>query len=132
MLAGIHHTTQKHNSSQCHRPRIYEQKNRNFEQINSMDETNGNFDPCNSRNGWASRLHELHESKFSFVTRIEFIRSKFSNFSAHVSGLRTGPAGADNHNSSPSASRLIPYRIAIRLSGPAGETITTRRHVPIT
>ena len=34
-----------------------------------------------------SRLHELHESKFSFVSRIEFIRSKLSNFSAHVSGV---------------------------------------------
>ena len=33
-----------------------------------------------------SRLHELHESKFPFVSRIEFIRSKLSNFSAHVSG----------------------------------------------
>ena len=31
-----------------------------------------------------SRLHELHESKFPFVSRIEFIRSKLSNFSAHV------------------------------------------------
>ena len=34
-----------------------------------------------------SRLHELHESKFPFVTRIEFIRSKFSIFSAYVSGV---------------------------------------------
>ena len=34
-----------------------------------------------------SRLHELHESKFPFVSRIEFIRSKLSNFSAYVSGL---------------------------------------------
>ena len=33
-----------------------------------------------------SRLHELHESKCPFVSRIEFIRSKLSNFSAHVSG----------------------------------------------
>ena len=29
----------------------------------------------------------LHESKFPFVSRIEFIRSKLSNFSAHVSGV---------------------------------------------
>ena len=33
------------------------------------------------------RLHELHESKFPFVSRIEFIRSKLSNFSAHVYGV---------------------------------------------
>ena len=38
-------------------------------------------------NGWTSRLHELHDSKFPFVTRIEFIRSKLSHFSAHVSGV---------------------------------------------
>ena len=37
-----------------------------------------------------SRLHELHESKFPFVTRIEFIRSKLSNCSAHVSGDSAG------------------------------------------
>ena len=34
-----------------------------------------------------SRLHELHESKFPFVSRIKFIRSKLSNFSAHASGI---------------------------------------------
>ena len=34
-----------------------------------------------------SRLHEKHESKFSFVSRIKFIRSKLSNFSAHVYGV---------------------------------------------
>ena len=34
----------------------------------------------------SSRLHEFHESKFPFVSRIEFIRSKLSNFSAHVYG----------------------------------------------
>ena len=40
-----------------------------------------------------SRLHELHESEFPFVSRIEFIRSKVSNFSAHVSGVTdTAPA----------------------------------------
>ena len=32
-----------------------------------------------------SRLHGMHESKFAFVSRIEFFRSKLSNFSAHVS-----------------------------------------------
>ena len=34
-----------------------------------------------------SSLHELHEPNLPFVSRIEFIRSKFSNFSAHVSGV---------------------------------------------
>ena len=40
-------------------------------------------------NGWepAVYIHELHESKFPFVSRIEFIRSKLSNFSAHVYGV---------------------------------------------
>ena len=53
-----------------------------------MRETNGNFDSCNScKRLVPSRLHELHESKFPFVSRIEFIRSKHSNFSAHVSGV---------------------------------------------
>ena len=51
-------------------------------------ETNGNFDSCNSCNLLGtSRLHELHESKFPFVSRIEFIRSKLSNFSDHVYGV---------------------------------------------
>ena len=56
-----------------------------------MRETNGNFDSCNScERLFPSRLHELHESKFPFVPRIEFIRSKLSNFSAHVSGVNDG------------------------------------------
>ena len=59
------------------RPRIHEQNNwKVFERINSMRETNRNFDSCNSR--IPSRLHELHESKLLFVSRIKFIRSKFS------------------------------------------------------
>ena len=59
-----------------------------FERINSIRETNGNFDSCNScKRLVPSRLHELHESKFPFVSRIEFIRSKLSNFSAHVYGV---------------------------------------------
>ena len=29
----------------------------------------------------------MHESKFPFVSRIEFIHSKLSNFSAHVYGV---------------------------------------------
>ena len=48
-----------------------------FERINLIRVTNGNFDSCNlCKRLVPSRLHELHESKFPFVTRIEFIRSK--------------------------------------------------------
>ena len=37
-----------------------------FERINSIRETIGNFDSCNSCKGWEPcRLHELHESKFT-------------------------------------------------------------------
>ena len=53
-----------------------------------------NFDSCNScKRLRTSRLHELHESKFMFVSRIEFIHSKLSNLSAHVSGAITTAAG---------------------------------------
>ena len=38
-------------------------------------------------------MSELHESKFPFLSRIEFIRSKLSNFSAHVSGVDALVAG---------------------------------------
>ena len=53
-----------------------------------MRETNISFDSYNSceRLG-TSRLHELHESKLLFVSRIEFIRTKLSNFSVYVSGV---------------------------------------------
>ena len=56
-----------------------------------MRVVNGNLDSCNSckRQG-TSRLHELYESKFPFVTRIEFILSKLSKLSAHVSGVSVG------------------------------------------
>ena len=44
--------------------------------------------------GWQrSRLHELHESKLLVVSRIEFICSKLSNFSTHVSGSPVRHAG---------------------------------------
>ena len=46
-----------------------------------------------SRKIRTSRLHELHESKFPFVSRIEFIRSKLSNFSAHVHGVIVSMVG---------------------------------------
>ena len=53
-----------------------------------MRETSGNFDSYNScKRLVPSLLHEMHGSKFPFVTRIEFIRSKLSNFSAHVYGV---------------------------------------------
>ena len=58
-----------------------------LERINSIRETNRSFDSCNScKRLVPSRLHELHESKLLFVSRIEFIRSKLSNFPAHVPG----------------------------------------------
>ena len=64
------------------------EKFESFKRINSIRETNKNFDSCNScKRLVPSRSHELHESKFPFVSRIEFIRSKLSNFSAHVSGV---------------------------------------------
>ena len=67
-------------------PRIHEQKNRTD---NSIRETNGNFGSCNScKRLVSSRLHELHDSKFPLISRMEFIRSKLSNFSAHVSRVR--------------------------------------------
>ena len=69
-------------------PGYMSRKIRKFRRINSIRETNGNFDSCNScKRLVPSRLHELHESKFPFVSRIEFIRSKLSNFSAHVYGV---------------------------------------------
>ena len=69
-------------------PDTWAEKFESLERINSMRETNKSFDACNSCK-WLvpSRLHELHESKLLFVSRIEFIRSKLSNFSAHVSGV---------------------------------------------
>ena len=79
-------------------PDTWAEKFESFERINSIRETNGNFDSCNScKRLGTSRLHELHESKFPFVSRIEFIRSKLSNFSAHVSGVTESPrlAGQD-------------------------------------
>ena len=42
-----------------------------------------------------SRLHDLHDSKFLCVTRIEFIRSKLSISSAHVSGVCDSKCGTD-------------------------------------
>ena len=75
-LAGTaaHGTSAKANIDPGYMSRQFE----SFERINSIRVTNGNFDSCNSCK-WlgTSRLHDLHQSKFSFVTRIEFIRSIF-------------------------------------------------------
>ena len=69
-------------------PYTWAEKFESFEPINSIRETIGNFDSCNScKRLVSSRLHEMNESKFSFVSRIEFFRSKLSNFSAHVYGV---------------------------------------------
>ena len=46
----------------------------------------------------SSSLHELDESKLPFVSRIEFIRSKICDFSAHVSDAR-GEASTRRHYS---------------------------------
>ena len=75
-------------------PDTWAEKFESFERINSIRETNGNFDPCNScKRLVSSRLHESHKSKFPFVSRIEFIRSKLSNFSPHVSGVTVAVFG---------------------------------------
>ena len=68
-------------------PDTWAEQIESFERINSIRETNRNFDSCAPcKQLGTSRLHQLHESKFTFVSRIEFIRSKLSNLSAHVSG----------------------------------------------
>ena len=65
-----------------HRPRIHKQKKiESFKRINSIRETNGNFDSCNTgKRLRTSRLHELHESKFPFVSRTELSHWKLSIF----------------------------------------------------
>ena len=69
-------------------PDTWAEKFEIFQRINSVCETNGSFDSCNScKRLVPSRLHELHDSKLPFVSRIESIRSKLSIFSAHVSGI---------------------------------------------
>ena len=61
--------------------RYMSRKIESLERINYIRETNGSFDSCNSCKLLVpSRLHELHEWKLSFVSRIEFFRSKLSNF----------------------------------------------------
>ena len=54
-------TTARQVSNTAYMDRKFE----SFERINSIRETNGNFDSCNScKRLGTSRLHELHESKF--------------------------------------------------------------------
>ena len=92
-------------------PVYMSRKFESFERINSIRETNGNFDSRNScKRLGISRLHELHESKFPFVSRIEFIRSKLSNFSAHVYGatVRGWVAGVRARSRHTSEERYFP------------------------
>ena len=64
------------------------EKFRSLERIHLICEISGSFDSCDScKRLVPSRLHESHESKLPFVSRIKFIRSKLSIFSAHVSGV---------------------------------------------
>ena len=57
------------------------EKFESLKRINSIRETNGSFRLCNScKRLVPSRLHKVHESKLAFVTCIEFIRYKLSNF----------------------------------------------------
>ena len=60
------------------------EKFESLERMNSICETNGKFvlTYVTHVNGQG-----LHESKLPFVSRIAFIRSKLSNFSAQVSGV---------------------------------------------
>ena len=92
-----------------------------FERINSIRETNGNH-----VNGWGtSRLHELYESKFPFVSGIEFIRSKLSNFPAHVYGVGGSYNRRPEHPISAGGRRgfcfVATSRIICMASGPRGD-----------
>ena len=80
-------------------PYTWAEKFESFERINSIRETNGNFDSCNScKRLVPSSLHELHESKFLFVSRFEFIRLKLSIFSAHVYLVAIPNVSVRRHN----------------------------------
>ena len=122
-------------------PRIHEQKkSKSFERINSIRETNGSFDSYNScKRLVSSRLHELHESKLPFVSRIEFIRSKLSNFLLMYPGSvksqrrvwpdRCGAGGPDTAGRRPGTTRdrrhtVIMTRLALnsRAESPQAST----------
>ena len=91
-----------HTSS--HAPRIHEQKSSKVSNglIRRMKQTEG-LTYVTRLNGWEPAVsHELHDSKFRFVSRIEFIRSNlWIFFSAHVRGVtHTAPtAGAHSCSS---------------------------------
>ena len=61
-------------------------KIRKFRTDKFDSETNGNFDSCNSC------------KRFPFVSRIKFIRSKPSNFSAHVYGVSACSSPIRHHS----------------------------------
>ena len=97
-LTGMHFTVAPQSGSllSLSDPVYMSRKIQIFERINSIRETNGNFDSCNScKLLGTSSLHELHESKSPLVSRIEFMRSKLSNFSAHVYGVSVCFAPSD-------------------------------------
>ena len=63
-----------------------------LEWINSIRETNGSFDSCNPTvSRQMKNVNHERESNLPFVSRIEFIRFKLTNFSAHVSGAERPP-----------------------------------------
>ena len=69
-----------------------------------MQETNRSFDSRNlCKRLVPSRLHKLRQSKLPFVSRIDFIRSKLSIFSAHISGVSDGSAAVAAPPLSPAA-----------------------------
>ena len=87
-------------------PDTWAEKFESFERINSIRETSGNFDLCDSCKLLVpSRLHELHGSKFQFLSHIEFILSKLSSFPAHVSGVMDRSAATAEAMGTVAASR---------------------------
>ena len=83
--------------------------------MNSIRETNGNFESCNScKRLVPSRLFdELHESKFPFVSRIEFIRSKLSFFCSHIRGQRHIIYHGRRHNATMDRTNEFTYIAAV-------------------
>ena len=68
-------------------PGYIAEKFESSERINSIRETNGICDSCYLNvNGWEPADYMSSMTRYLlFVSRIEFIRSKLSNFAAHVS-----------------------------------------------
>ena len=65
-------------------PDTWAEKLENLERINSILEIDGSINPVAHVNAW---LPAVHMSYMSFVSRIEFICSKYWNFSVHVPGV---------------------------------------------